>query len=264
MNKMAIIQFPGTNCEYETLRAIRHYGVQADLVRWNEPLDSFSTYEGFVLPGGFSFQDRVRAGAIAAKLPVMSVIQQAASAGKPVLGICNGCQILAEAGLFPNTHGSNHLEVALAPNQRDAKPLGFVCDWVNVKVINPQNSLFTRYFSSEDVIPIPINHGEGRFVLESELDPTLTFLQYCMWDGYVLDSYPTNPNGASHNIAAIASPQGNVMGMMPHPERAAFLKQVPSWIQGPWGEKKHAFVTTDFYAPGPWEKLFVSLKEYLL
>ena len=261
--KLAVLQFPGTNCEYETLRALTHYGVNAKLVRWNEPLETFRDYSGFVLPGGFSFQDRVRAGAIAAKLPVLSRVQEAANAGKPVLGICNGCQILAEAGLFPDQETLSHIEVALAPNQKAQKPLGFICDWVTVQVTNPEKSVFTRYFTSEDLLPVPINHGEGRFILKEKKVASLASFRYCSAQGERLESYPTNPNGAEQNLAGLANVKGNVLAMMPHPERAAFLKQVPFWVQGPWGLKKQTLPTSTFFESGPWEKLFVSLRDSL-
>lgn len=253
MKKLAILQFPGSNCEYETLRAFVYYGAKAELVKWNESPDILAGYEGYVLPGGFSFQDRVRAGAIAAKLPVMDIVQKAAEAGKPVLGICNGCQILSQTGLFPNTQGDNKLEIALAHNTKNGKPLGFVCDWVEVKIENPQNSVFTRYFNDQDILPIPINHGEGRFVGNTLVSDQRTVLRYAS----------TNPNGSDHNIAGLCNAKGNVLGIMPHPERGAFLKQVPYWIPGAWGKAKYQLKNKPQMAVGPWEKLFVSVADYL-
>lgn len=251
MNKLAVLQFPGSNCEYETVRAFQYYGAHADLVKWNESEAILERYQGFVLPGGFSFQDRVRAGAIAAKLPVMAIVQKAADAGMPVLGICNGCQTLSQTGLFPNSKEDYQLEVALAHNTQQEKPVGFICDWVEVQIENPKNSLFTRYFDESDTLPIPINHGEGRFV--GHLPANVTRLKYTS----------KNPNGSLLNTAGLCNAKGNVLGMMPHPERAAFLKQIPYWIPGAWGKNKYQLKHRPQMAAGPWEKLFVSVADYL-
>ena len=113
--KCAVIQLPGSNCEYETLKALHYVGLNADIVSWNAKLDDIKSYAAFIIPGGFSFQDRVRAGAIAAQLPVFKVIKEKAQEGAAVLGICNGCQILAELGVF-NEENVNETYFALAPN----------------------------------------------------------------------------------------------------------------------------------------------------
>ena len=256
MTKIAVIQFPGSNCEYETAKAVSFSGASADVLRWNSDATTLSSYDGFVLPGGFSYQDRVRAGVMAAKLPVMDVIEKASLDGKPVLGICNGCQILAETGLVPNTKGDATLEMALTPNRKGDVAKGFVCDWVYVKVKNASASVFTQGLSENEVLPIPINHGEGRFILsESALEQVASHTQfvYCTADGQVIDTPAVNPNGTTANIAGLTNKNGTVLAIMPHPERAAFLKQLPTWLESEWGEKKRQRLAE---LSGPWSRLF--------
>jgi phosphoribosylformylglycinamidine synthase len=254
---VAVIQFPGSNCEYEAQRAAQYYGFDAQIVRWNEPVDHVRHFDAYILPGGFSYQDRVRAGAIAAKLPVLKTISEAVDAGKSVLGICNGCQILAESGLVT--------EMAMAPNARDGVPVGFICNWQYVRVTNPEASLFTRYFTADDVLPVPINHGEGRFVLSDSAQaslPQMATFRYCDDQGEIRTEFPINPNGASFNLAGISSSKGNVFAIMPHPERAAQLKQIPVSNRGAWQVKKLGLLNGDHDGPGPWEKLFVGMVDY--
>lgn len=271
--RLAVVQFPGSNCEYETQRAAAHYGFQAEIVRWNLSGSEFETYDGYILPGGFSFQDRVRSGAISAKLPLMNTLQQGVRAGKAVLGICNGCQILVEAGIIPDTGQSFSVEAGMGHNHQvspegERRALGFLCDWVFVKVRHPEKSIFTRYFSDSDVIPVPVNHGEGRFMLKSEayfkfLDHHASFV-YCDAHGQEKDFFPINPNGAVANLAGLTNTQGNVLAMMPHPERASFVRQIPFWISSTWARKKKTEFLAGFSdGEGPWAKLFISLRESL-
>ena len=165
--RVAIIQFPGSNCEYETQSCVQAAGLEADIVSWNSSEETLKQYAGFVLPGGFSFQDRVRAGVVSSKLPVVSYLKRAAEEGVPILGICNGCQILAESGIVPNVTGDASIDMALAPNIKDGQRFGFVCDWVYCKFVNPQGNIFTRGFSSSTVLPIQVNHGEGNITFKS-------------------------------------------------------------------------------------------------
>jgi phosphoribosylformylglycinamidine synthase subunit PurQ / glutaminase len=266
--KLAVIQFPGSNCEYETLYAATEYGFDAQIIPWNCSKDLFMNFDVYILPGGFSFQDRVRAGAVSAKLPVIGYLQEVCEAGRPILGICNGCQILSESGLVPDLSDTHKIEVALAPNTKNDKSFGFMCEWVYVKVENPEANVFTRSFSADDVIPIPVNHGEGRFIFASDIDPEslpVTTLKYCNSKGEVVNSYPTNPNGSSFNIAALSNKKGNVLAIMPHPERASFLHQIPNSIDSVWADEKvKQFKSGYTQSVGPWEKLFVSVRESLV
>lgn len=252
---IAIIQFPGSNCEKETLAACQLVGLDAQIVRWNTPADTLNSFAAYILPGGFSYQDRVRAGAIAAKLPVLDTIRKADAAGKPILGICNGCQILAESGIMPNTDGSTDMSVALAPNANEDGPLKFMCEWVTVSIERNQNCVFTRELPENTTIPIPINHGEGRFVFENNTANAIaehTIIRYTQKNGQPASStqmsFPENPNGSTQNIAGLSNKRGNVLAIMPHPERAVLAKQIPH------------HVARQFYNAPLWNHLFTGLK----
>jgi len=226
MIKIAVILFPGTNCENETARAIEAAGMHADIVRWNDAKNLHS-YDGYVLPGGWSYEDRIRAGIISAKDPLMNIIIKQASLGKPILGICNGCQVLVESCLVPGL--KKEVEMALAPNK---KPhfRGLYCTWVKMKNVGKKNA-FNMLFEKDEIIDMPIAHAEGCFTtigkgLLKKLSSNgqITF-QYCNEDGNITNEFPTNPNGAMLNIAGICNKKGNVLAMMPHPERASFGHQ---------------------------------------
>lgn len=266
-NRIAIIQFPGSNCESETARSVRASGLEATIIRWNETESEFHSYDGYVLPGGFSYQDRVRAGAISAKLPIMSWLIQADQLGKPILGICNGCQILAESGIVPNINGDYSISMALAPNYKHDVPNGFVCDWTYVTISQADHNVFTKALPTDIVLPIPINHGEGRFEFSEDFPLSSylnshTSIRYTTSSGIIDSSYPTNPNGSTANIAGLSNKNGNALALMPHPERAALLKQIPTWIDSDWVEKKSSQLSQDPQAPGPWSPLFASLKTH--
>ncbi len=258
--RLAVLQFPGLNCEYETQRVAARYGFDAKIIRWNDESSALSDAHAYIIPGGFSYQDRVRAGAIAAKLPIMEQLVRADALGKPILGICNGCQILAEAGLYPNVSQTGDLEVSLAPNVQHEKLIGHVCDWVYVKIKNPQRSAFTRFNTDTDIIPVPISHGEGRFVFKNEIPTGHTHFVYCDINGVVDPTYPINPNGTTANLAGLSNERGNVLGVMPHPERAAYLNQVPLSLAHQWAQKKQdAFENGEPFGDGPWANLFKSM-----
>jgi len=201
--KVAVVQFPGSNCDRDTLYALRNVmELEADLV-WHSYFTEDS-YDAVILPGGFSFGDHLRGGIIAAQSPAMDIVRKIAEDGKPVLGICNGFQILIEAGLLPG---------ALLPNSC----LKFVCKWMNLQVENNE-SAFTCAFDKDVKIRMPIAHHEGRFFAEDEL------LDQLASEGRVVMTYSKdNPTGTSRSIAAISNEKGNVVGMMPHPERASDL-----------------------------------------
>jgi len=161
--KVAIIQFAGVNCEYETADAVRSVGLEAALFRWNEDPDLLDGSVALILPGGFSYQDRIRAGVVAAKDRIMDKVSELAYLGRPVLGICNGAQVLVEAGLIPGIHWER-VDLALAPNVM-ADREGYYCSWVHLRT-ESSTCIWTGTFSEGEVIPIPIAHAEGRFVTQ--------------------------------------------------------------------------------------------------
>ncbi|WP_102693843.1 phosphoribosylformylglycinamidine synthase subunit PurQ [Rummeliibacillus pycnus] len=198
--KFAVLVFPGSNCDLDMYHAIKdELGEEAEYV-WHDATD-LSEYDGILLPGGFSYGDYLRCGAIARFSNVMAEVVKAAEAGKPVLGVCNGFQILTEAGLLPG---------ALLRN----KNLKFMCRTVDLKVVNNQ-TLFTNQYDQNEVIQIPIAHGEGNYYCDE------VTLQQLKDNNQIVFTYEgENPNGSLENIAGIINEKGNVLGMMPHPERA--------------------------------------------
>ncbi|HEV2390611.1 MAG TPA: phosphoribosylformylglycinamidine synthase I [Nitrososphaerales archaeon] len=208
--KVAVIRFPGSNCDLDMMAALRAIkGIEPDLV-WHEDADlGRSDYGAVILPGGFAFADRLRAGAIAANSPAMAAVKRLADRGVPVLGVCNGFQILVESGLLPG---------ALLRNST----LKFVCKWTHVRVENTRTP-FTSGLSDGQVLSMPIAHGEGRFFLpraeldELEKDGRVAF-RYCDPSGK--PTTESNPTGTLHGIAGVCNKAGNVVGLMPHPERA--------------------------------------------
>jgi phosphoribosylformylglycinamidine synthase I len=208
--KFAVISFPGSNCDADCVYAVGVVmGQEAELV-WHTEKD-LSAYDAIVLPGGFSYGDYLRVGAIARFSPVMEAIRKEADKGKPVLGICNGFQILVEAGLLPG---------ALLRN----RTLQFICDMVHLRVENDETA-FSRF--EKKVVRMPIAHAAGNYYIEPEglreLEENRQIVfRYGGPDGEVSDA--TNPNGSVSNIAGIVNRQGNVLGMMPHPERCSELE----------------------------------------
>lgn len=198
--RFAVITFPGTSGETDTVDAIQHeLGEEAELVSHKNT--QLEDYDAIVLAGGASYGDAVRPGAIAKMQPVMEAVKKAAENGKIILGVGNGFQILVEAGILPG---------ALLQNES----LKFVCKHVDLKVSN-NDTIFTTYFEKEEKISIPIAHGKGNY----DCDDT-TLQQLKKNNQIVLTYMSENPNGSKENIAGIINEQGNVLGLMPHPERA--------------------------------------------
>jgi phosphoribosylformylglycinamidine synthase I len=206
--KFAVIQFPGSNCDQDCLAAINAIdGLEAEYV-WHKET-SLRGFDAIVLPGGFAYGDYLRCGAIARFSPIMAAVVKDARAGKLVLGTCNGFQILCEAGLLPG---------ALVRN----RSLRFVCQMVTVRV-EVSDSAFTHGFSQGSLLRLPIAHGEGCFFADDKTLHDLNehgqvVMRYVDDKGRVVPE--ANPNGSIENIAGICNREGNVFGLMPHPDRA--------------------------------------------
>lgn len=206
--KFGVVVFPGSNCDHDAYHVIsKHVGQPVDFI-WHQQTD-LREFDAVIVPGGFSYGDYLRAGALARFSPVMKSIKDFAESGKFVFGICNGFQILCEAGLLPG---------ALMRNAG----LHFVCKHVNLRLEN-QNTPFTSEVDATKVLSIPIAHAEGNYTCDDETFNSLEengqiVFRYCSPDGEITDE--SNPNGARSNIAGICNLDRNVLGMMPHPERA--------------------------------------------
>lgn len=203
---IAVVVFPGTNCEHDIAHALKLAGAESEIV-WHTETD-LAWADGVVLPGGFAHGDYVRTGAIARFSPVMGEVERLATSGTPVLGICNGFQILCEAGLLPG---------ALVAN-RDLK---FICKPIHLRV-ESTDSILTSAATVGQVLMIPLNSYEGQFVaadIDAIEDADEVILRYCDPEGNI--SKGSNPNGSTNAIAGITNTARNVVGLMPHPERAS-------------------------------------------
>jgi phosphoribosylformylglycinamidine synthase subunit PurQ / glutaminase len=206
--KFGVVTFPGSNCDVDALHAVTDILGQRAVSLWHRDHDT-QDCDVLILPGGFSYGDALRAGAIARFSPIMQEVIAHAERGAPVIGICNGFQILCESHLLPG---------ALMRNAG----LRFICDWVHLRT-DGRAPLFLSGYATGQVIRVPIAHGEGRFAAEEatldELEQAGRIVfRYCDANGEVTPE--SNPNGAMRNIAGITNSAGNVLGMMPHPERA--------------------------------------------
>ncbi|HET9030768.1 MAG TPA: phosphoribosylformylglycinamidine synthase I [Candidatus Aquilonibacter sp.] len=217
--RIAVLVFPGTNSEEETLRLLRDCGGDAHLVHWSRA-SLLPKFDAYVLPGGFAYEDRIRAGAIAAHDEMMDYVIEGAREGKLVLGVCNGAQILLEAGLVP---GTGEVRRPTAAFTRNGPVPHFICTHVWVKLaIDPARSPITAGLHRNELIPAWAAHGEGRLAADEthlrELDQNghVAFV-YAHPDGHV-DASAT-PNQSALNAAALVNKEGNVLAIMPHPER---------------------------------------------
>lgn len=196
--KFAVIRFPGSNCDRDLYNAAIKSGAEADYVDYRET--SLDNYDGVLIPGGFSFGDYLRSGAMASVAPVTAAIKKLADEGRPVLGICNGFQILTEIGLLPGALIHNDSHTFISRNE-------------SLKIVNNQTAFTDQYEHNENVI-FPIAHGEGHYYCSDETYEIL------VKTNQIVLTYNNNPNGSRNDIAGIVNEAGNVCGMMPHPERA--------------------------------------------
>jgi phosphoribosylformylglycinamidine synthase I len=206
--RFGVVQFPGSNCDHDALWALQNNVKQEAEFLWHKDTD-LRGVDAIVLPGGFSYGDYLRSGAIARFSPIMKEVVRFAGNGGTVIGICNGFQVLCESGLLPGVLMRN-------------RSLRFICQYVNLRV-ERADTRFTNGCRVGDVLEIPIAHGEGNYTCDADTlkglqDNRQVVFRYCDTSGIVSDS--VNPNGAMDNIAGIVNRGGNVLGMMPHPERA--------------------------------------------
>ena len=228
--KASIIVFPGSNCDRDIAVSIKKLTNLEPTMVWHKET-SVPDSDLIIIPGGFTFGDYLRCGSIAANSPIMKDVIKKATYGLPTLGICNGFQILTESGLLPGTLIKNDC-------------LSFLCKTVSIRVENNQ-TIFSKKYKQNEIINIPIAHNEGNFfanenTLKKIKDSNQIVFKYCNQNGEVNNE--TNPNGSIENIAGITNEKGNVLGMMPHPERATC--EITKLLDG--------------------EKLFKSISEFLL
>ena len=198
--KCAVIVFPGSNCDYDAYYVIKHHlNIDVDFI-WHKDSD-LKLYDLIIIPGGFSYGDYLRAGAIARFSKIMSAIKSESKKGKAVIGICNGFQILVESGLLPGSLITND-------------STNFISRSVKLKVVN-NNSLFTNSFTNKQIIKMPIAHKQGNYFADDNL------LKQLKDNNQIAFKYVDNPNGSKFDIAGIFNNQKNILGMMPHPERAS-------------------------------------------
>ena len=230
--KVAVVVFPGTNSETETWRLCRDVGLDAHVVHWSDA-KTLPSYDAYVLPGGFAYEDRIRAGAVSAHDPMMDYVIEGAQRGKIVFGICNGAQIALEAGLVP---GTGPLRKPTAAFTKNGPVPHFVCKHVYVKLtIDPSRCAITAALPKDALIPAWAAHGEGRLAATDEhlreivAGGHLAFV-YAHADGSI-DEHAT-PNGSALGCAALTNSEGNVLAIMPHPERDGWNYNHPDRREG--------------------------------
>jgi phosphoribosylformylglycinamidine synthase I len=247
--RICIMRVGGTNCDEETRRVFDQLGVKAEVVHTRSIIEerNLLDYHGLVFPGGFAYGDYVRAGAIWADIlrdELGDLLHKFVESLRPVLGICNGFQVLIETGLLPGFGGKDgSVEMALAGN----RPMGYRCTWTTandylyLKHENSGKCVFTHMIERGKLLRMPIAHAEGRILLPKEkeqeyfrelVDGDQIVFRFARTDGnYASEVFPYNPNGSILDIAGICNRSGTVMGLMPHPERAFFGYQLPDWTQ---------------------------------
>lgn len=252
---VGILRAPGTNCDNETALAVGSFGLKAEVVHVKKIMNGhvhFSDYDGLIVPGGFSFGDHVRAGALLGKMlkeRFGDVLSEFSAEGKPILGICNGFQVLVECGLLPGGGALGALTTNISSH--------FECRWVNL-IIEDTACIFTKGMNGG--LRLPVAHGEGRFLVTTDEliemnQANQVVFRYAQEKGGVASgSYPENPNGSIDDIAGICNREGNVFGLMPHPERAFFRFMHPRWTKNDevdsWGDGYEIFKNMAHYIKG--------------
>ena len=236
--KVLILRVPGTNCDWETKIVFEYLGTKPEIHTFNSVVNgkvSIHDYQILVIPGGFSYGDFIRAGAVWGK-KIMSKIGHEIkkfvySDEKPIIGICNGFQVLLETSLLP---GIEDVKITLTTNLSNR----YECRWTFLKYVNSGKCKILNELNRDYLLKIPIGHGEGRLIVKSSKDLNkliendLIIFRYCKSNGeFANNEYPWNPNGSIFDIAGICDYTGLIVGMMPHPERAFFKWQYPDWAR---------------------------------
>jgi len=246
--RACVLRVGGTNCDREVQIALEEVGIAADVLHMKQlgKARSISDYHMLVIPGGFSYGDYVRAGAIWGKEMMIGLrreLEMFVGDGKLVLGICNGFQVLVESGILPG-NGFSDVPTAALANNDSAK---YECRWTCLKV-EESRTPFTKSIAPGTILRIPIGHGEGNFQVPSDdalkglLENGQVVFRYATVQGKAANGiYPHNPNGSVYDIAAVCNKEGNVMGMMPHPERAFFGWQLPKATGAEYGDGRLIF-----------------------
>lgn len=226
--RIAVISFPGSNCERESLLALKRNGFDAVEFLWKDSLEHLRGFDGFFIVGGFSYEDRSRSGIISAQDPILQVLQEENLKGKGLLGVCNGAQILVESGIVPGWEGPER-GVALGPNLRikdgHLVGTGFYNAWIEIASPHQSGtSLFNYKLEKGETLRIPAAHAEGRFILGKGAEELLLANQqnafvYTDKAGQMARSFPENPNASALSLAGITNPAGTALALMPHPER---------------------------------------------
>ncbi len=236
MPTVAVLSFPGNNCEVESLRSLNAVGLNACLLRWNASDEQLQQADGFFLPGGFSYEDRGRSGMVAARDRVLAHLSKRAEEGTAIIGNCNGAQVLIESGLVPL---DGKVRMALAKNVTHGKTPGFLSQWVWIAPSCARGRCATSDWNV--TMHVPIAHGEGRFtttdpdVLAVLEEQDQIAFRYCDEQGNFSNEAPVTPNGSMKGIAGICNPHGNVVALMPHPERTdaglPYFASLKKWME---------------------------------
>jgi len=240
--RIAVLSFPGNNCEVESLRAVKLAGMEAVFFKWNDSREKLAGIDGYFIPGGFSYEDRGRSGMVAARDPLLAFLHEENERGKVIIGNCNGAQILVESGLIPLDHG---LRMSLARSALGSEAVGFINEWVWITPTCKRDRCATSDW--DGVMHLPIAHGEGRFTTKDRalfkelMDHDQIAFSYCNSEGKVAPTVEFNPNGSEFAAAGICNPRGNVVALMPHPERTEnglpYFASMKRWIEEKRGER---------------------------